>query len=428
MRSPVFGGIGMVAHKYYLLFQHHQPPELPHTPADPSIILSSTPGPYIPVRSMHLLTRLGRDVLFLGVDARTERTRHIINTAETYDLLFARLTAILSSPNPPKHLLVLLGVPIAYPRLVWLETIIRSPVVGLLRFLNKRFAVGSSMFNHFDGAVDIQDDLSDHYCARTHKTERNNLLMRFQAMSKDTNTRVTFLSGDVHLAAIGRFYSSPALKVPTERDHRYMVNVISSAITNKPPPLAVSNLLARRNKLHHLGDTEECLLDFFDRDVDGAVRGNRNTMPRRNYCVITPSANGVVSPLLLDVGRTDAVSAAVEESRRGMESPTPESSPTNGTAGPPATNGGGLPPSSNGTPAANGKKLTNGNVVVGPKNAVSELERYAGASHPAALAGVKKEVGTRPGALNVAIRVERDRSSYAGECFAYGFAIPALEG
>jgi len=427
MKSPVFRGIGMVAHKYYLLFQHHQPPELPHTPADPSIILSSTPGPYIPVRGMHLLTRLGRDVLFLGVDARTERTRHIINTAETYDLLFARLAAILSSPNPPKHLLVLLGVPIAYPRLVWLETIIRSPVVGLLRFLNKRFAIGSSMFNHFDGAVDIQDDLSDHYCARTHKTERNNLLMRFQALSKDTNTRVTFLSGDVHLAAIGRFYSSPALKVPTERDHRYMVNVISSAITNKPPPLAVSNLLARRNKLHRLGDTEECLLDFFDRDVDGAVRSNRNTMPRRNYCVITPSVNGAVPPPLPRGGKKDAVSAAVEESRRGLESPTPESEPTNGTA---ATNGDGHPPYSNGTAAVNGRRLTNGKGedVVGPKNAVSELERYAGASHPAALAGVEREVGTHPGALNVAIRVEKDRSNYAGECFAYGFAIPALEG
>merc|ERR1712230_292725 len=52
----------------------------------------------------------------------------------------------------------------------------------------------------------------------------------------------------------GRFYSTPADNMDALEDPRYMVNIISSAITNKPPPKAVANLLARRNKVHHLRD------------------------------------------------------------------------------------------------------------------------------------------------------------------------------
>jgi hypothetical protein len=47
---------------------------------------------------------------------------------------------------------------------------------------------------------------------------------------------LTFGSGDVHLAGIGQFYSNPKLNIPRENDHRYIPNVISSAIVNTPPP------------------------------------------------------------------------------------------------------------------------------------------------------------------------------------------------
>lgn len=48
-----------------------------------------------------------------------KRTRHQVNYPETYKLLFEKLNAELAaakeSGNPISHLLVLLGVPIAYP-------------------------------------------------------------------------------------------------------------------------------------------------------------------------------------------------------------------------------------------------------------------------------------------------------------------------
>lgn len=166
--------------------------------------------------------------------------------------------------------------------------------MGPIKMLNRRFGVGGSLFNQFDGSIDLLDDLDDHYTARTHKKERLDLMEHLQKIAADFHARITILGGDVHLAALGRFYSNPSLKIPAEEDHRYMVNVISSAIVNKPPPTAVANLLARRNKIHHLNHkTDETLLDLFNKDPgDSTKTANHNhcTMPSRNFATITENS------------------------------------------------------------------------------------------------------------------------------------------
>lgn len=166
--------------------------------------------------------------------------------------------------------------------------------MGPVKFLNRRFGVGGGLFNHFDGSIDLLDDLDDHYTARTHKQERLQLMVGLQEIAAEFSVRVTILGGDVHLAALGRFYSNPNLKIPAEEDHRYMVNVVSSAIVNKPPPTAVANLLARRNKIHHLNPkTDETLLDLFDKDPGESTKtanSNHCTMPSRNFAVITENS------------------------------------------------------------------------------------------------------------------------------------------
>jgi hypothetical protein len=178
--------------------------------------------------------------------------------------------------------------------LTWLENILRSPLIGPVKLLNRRFGVGGGFFNHFDGSVDLLDDLDDHYTAKTHKTERAQLVVELQKISAEFSVRTTILGGDVHLAALGRFYSNPKLKIPTEEDSRYMVNVVSSAIVNKPPPQAVANLLARRNKIHHLNSkTDETLLDLFDKDPGESIRTashNKCTMPSRNFATLTENS------------------------------------------------------------------------------------------------------------------------------------------
>ncbi|KHJ34195.1 putative transcription factor [Erysiphe necator] len=317
MNCAVFKGIGGVAYKYYLLFQHHLAPPatsftsdsseslsasstfvLHESNIDPSYILGPIRGPYLTEFSHNIYTKLGARISFLGIDGRTERTQFRINYKDTYNLIFNRineeLKAARSSSSPIQHLIILLGIPIAYPRLNWLENIFRSPAIAPIRFLNKKFGIGESFFNHFDGNVDLLDDLDDHYTSRNHKDERRILVEQLQEIAKEYSVRISFLGGDVHLAAVGRFYSNPRHGIPISQDHRYMTNIISSAIVNKPPPSIVAYTIAKRNKIHHLNeDTNETLIKFFDHDPithRRSLNPNYFTMPRRNWTMITENS------------------------------------------------------------------------------------------------------------------------------------------
>ena len=446
MQCPVFRGIGGVAHKYYLLFQHHLPPPAstytkegkpkrrhnplrspdtpsspkPKTPAsansegnvpldpqqlentfvlqpereDPSYIIGAKPGPYVEERSRNMYCQLGSRIAFAGIDARTERTRHQINYPETYNLFFRHVASQIAASNGQiKHLILLLGVPIAYPRLQWLENILQSPIIGPIRFLNKRFGVAGGLFNQFDGGVDLLDDLDDHYTAHQHKKERKELIYRIQKLSRDYSVRVSILGGDVHLCAFGRFYSNPKLGLSADHDWRYVPNIISSAITNKPPPQAVANLLAKRNKIHHLDhETDETLLELFDKQPGEGEPGvgakssasNKATMPSRNYAIICEShahlgaqANG---------GLTNGV---------------------NGGAGP------------NGDVAS---FSSSGN----PRQPLHAGEEHAGSDHPAA-EGVRRTGLSGMNGLDVTIRVEKNPSDTEGHTHGYGLSVPALD-
>ena len=70
-----------------------------------------------------------------------------------------------------EHLLVLLGVPIAYPRLVWLENILTSRLMDPIKALGK-FGFLGNFLNRLDGGVEVLDDLDDHWTAKNHKHER----------------------------------------------------------------------------------------------------------------------------------------------------------------------------------------------------------------------------------------------------------------
>ncbi|EUC33798.1 hypothetical protein COCCADRAFT_95080 [Bipolaris zeicola 26-R-13] len=450
MNCSVFRGIGGVAHKYYLLFQHHLAPppstyttDAPQTTAvhaqgekttpvdhaqvqdtfvmtndegDPSYIIGSKPGPYVEERSRNIYCQLGARIAFAGIDARTERTRHQVNYPETYKLLFDRLDAEFTANPELKHMILLLGVPIAYPRLIWLENILQSPLIAPIKFLNKRFGFAGGFFNQFDGKVDLLDDLDDHYTARQHKEERRQLMHKLQAFSQKFSARVTILGGDVHLGAIGRFYSNAKQGLRAEEDWRYMPNIISSAITNKPPPQAVANLLAKRNKIHHLDkETDETLLEIFDRDPalpDGVVANGTNgtngttdsngtkpesktsdsnhaTMPSRNYAIICESS----------------IPPAATLSAPGPQPGAAPSVHTNGDA------------KSTMSEAPGAKDNMRHPFHLG--------EHGAGTQHPAAN-GVQSSGLCGPYGLDVTLRVEISNKDREGRTDGYGFTIPGL--
>lgn len=86
--------------------------------------------------SYNLYARLGARIALVGIDARTEvgvplersqnkcspgaqRTRHQVNYPETYEVVFEKLRSELAAAanlgEPIMHLILLLGIPIAYP-------------------------------------------------------------------------------------------------------------------------------------------------------------------------------------------------------------------------------------------------------------------------------------------------------------------------
>ncbi|KAJ9152088.1 Transcription factor [Pleurostoma richardsiae] len=292
MHSPVFSGLGNVAFKYYMLFQHQS--VVDETEAtEPSWTLGERPGPYINEVSRSLFMFLGSRLALLAVDCRTERMRDEVVSEDTWRKIMDRCYAEIVK-GKVDHLLVLLGVPIAYPRLVWLENILTSRLMDPIKALGRTGVFGNVM-NKFDGGVEVLDDLDDHWTAKNHKAERAIVIEDLQDLAADKSLRITMLSGDVHLAAVGQFYSNPKLGLAKHKDFRYMPNVISSAIANTPPPDLMADILNKRNKVHHFDkNTDEDMIPLFTRGVEGKPRNNKRLLPHRNWCSIreyTPGAN-----------------------------------------------------------------------------------------------------------------------------------------
>jgi hypothetical protein len=279
--------------------------------------------------------------------------------------------------------------------------------MGPVKFLNRRIGLGGNFFNSFDGSVDLLDDLDDHYTARTHKKERNWLIEKLQGICAEFSIRITILSGDVHLAAFGRFYSNPRLNIPIEQDYRYITNVVSSAIVNKPPPAAVANLLARRNKIHHLNhDTSETLLKLFDRDPGESQRTaahNQVTMPARNFAVITEN-----SPFNTPAPANGHPNGHGREAEH--DAPAPPRPNTSHSA---------ASSSSNNTNPTTHKKSKNGRLPLGAG------EANCGTRHKAA--SPAQHGRAAHGGQDVCLRVEMDQSDARGRTRGYGLTVPALD-
>lgn len=236
--------------------------------------------------------------------------------------------------------------------------------------------------------------------------------------------RVTILGGDVHLAALGRFYSNPALNIPCENDHRYMANVVSSAIVNKPPPQAIANLLARRNKIHHLNpETDETLLKLFNKDPGNSTKTanhNQVTMPSRNFAMLTE--NSPNNPPL-----------QYQRQSRPRQQSASQNRPT--TA-----------PANNGGPQPHLEAPTNGHHEAASVNTRSSIrsksrsrapkggkqgqlpihagEEDCGTLHRAAQAA--EHGRDNDGSLDICIRVEIDQHDGEGRTESYGLTVPAL--
>lgn len=171
-----------------------------------------------------------------------------------------------------------------------------SRLLDPIKALGKAGLLGNFL-NRFDGGVEVLDDLDDHWTAKNHKDERRFVIEDLQDLAADKSVRITILSGDVHLAAVGQFYSNAKQKLAKHKDFRYMPNIISSAIANTPPPDLMADILNKRNKVHHFDkETDEDMIPIFLHGVDGKPRNNKRLLPHRNWCSIREYTPGLTPP------------------------------------------------------------------------------------------------------------------------------------
>ncbi|CAL1703673.1 unnamed protein product [Somion occarium] len=267
MQSSVFGTIGARGYFFFLLFQCFVNVDVDGV-IDQKHPFRSTiiggPGPFIPFPSHSILSYLGPNIYLLALDCRAERMKEQVCSKQEYDAVFKRLYEL---PSQIEHLVLLTGVPIAYPRMVFLETALESKMNPLVA-LGRNGSLGLSGFvNKFNADAELLDDLNDHWTAKSHKRERNWLIEQLQYFAKAKHARVTLLAGDVHCAAVGVLKTLVKGKnkadIPPPIDFRYMINVVSSAIVNTPPPNGVLTMVGTlatktHRTLHHM-DTDESM-------------------------------------------------------------------------------------------------------------------------------------------------------------------------
>ncbi|WRT69400.1 uncharacterized protein IL334_006384 [Kwoniella shivajii] len=299
--SPIMSFVGSRGYFWFLLFQLFVSDEIdgvnpiPGTHTLNSMIIGDKRGPWIPFPSHSLIVYLGPKVSLLALDCRAERKLDRICTTETYAKAFGEVRKVTGI----EQLVILLGVPIAYPRMSFLEHFLDFKY-NPINMLARHNAMGlGSMVNKFNQASELLDDLNDHWCANTHKKERNWLVLECQELAKEMQCRITFLSGDVHLAAVGCLFTynkgKQRMKIRPEEDHRYMLNIITSAIVNTPPPPGAAKMVAFLGSNKHRTlpkDTDEIMIPLFEKDTDGSASKLKYVLNRRNYTAVEYNSAG----------------------------------------------------------------------------------------------------------------------------------------
>lgn len=342
--SSMFKNIGRIGIHWYLLFQHHTTLDILRATPDERDLFTITGTGW------HFIKYLGPAVVVIGADTRSERNPHQIMAGPTYQGLFPRIANL---PQSVQHIVLMLAVPIVYPRLEVAESVVntvatsKKAVTGTYNLIGKvmgsaagvvgakqvvgagfssvkqAFGKGglmSSVVSVF-GEVDLLDDLRDHWTHESKDLERTYLVRTLQGISHQRGFRFTFLSGDVHCCGAGLFHD-PSRPI----DHKTMYQIITSAIVNVPPPPLVLKMLHSSStkplyvpqngmrSTHSHSDTKEDMIELFQNDVTGGPKEGKKLMGRRNYAIFVAfEPQGMMPPGMVKPGMAGGpVSLAVE--------------------------------------------------------------------------------------------------------------------
>jgi hypothetical protein len=192
--SDVYQGIYGVARRHFQIFQLHR---LPGEHWDNHLCSTD---------NMSYAVTLD-DVAIVALDLRSERRRDRVIAPESWEQIYSWI----DGQSGLSHMLIISSVPVVHVNLSALEW-----VTGV-----------------FDPA-DLDDDLRDHWLSRAHKQERLRLIHRLFSFSSAASTRVTLLSGDIHVAALGVLEKEHDEDTGERGGSIYQI--ISSPVVHPTPP------------------------------------------------------------------------------------------------------------------------------------------------------------------------------------------------
>jgi hypothetical protein len=236
--SPVFRGVFEVAFQMYCLLQHHMTEE---EQEDREGLFGSV--------GINQMFHFG-EISMLNLDTRTERTREQIISDDTLAAMCEELAKI---PTGTRHLFVLLGVPLVYPDLT-----IGDAMLEQMNTLQMHLHPNKTM------PTELRDDLNDHWNNPLHNEERDRFIRIFFALANEKGIRVTLLSGDVHIGALGMLRGE---EDDLTRDPGYMMNLITSPIGNRPGavlkyPLKLLSAAQNLNGGRKVGDQQSYMINY----------------------------------------------------------------------------------------------------------------------------------------------------------------------
>jgi hypothetical protein len=192
--SAVYRGIFEVASIYFRVFQ------LGIAPGE------SRPG-NIPGQDHFSFGHKVGDVAVLALDLRSERTEKQVMSDTSWNAAAQWMEGLSGCT----HLLLLSSIPVVHPD----------------------FGLVDKLLGILPGRQELEDDLKDHWHTLAHRKERLRLIHRLFTFSASKQCRVTILSGDVHVAAVGILESQ---RSDGPRNSNVINQLTSSGIVHPAPP------------------------------------------------------------------------------------------------------------------------------------------------------------------------------------------------
>jgi hypothetical protein len=199
----VHQGLFKIARDYFALYQL----QLDKGETHPLAIPASTSFAY----GCTLESTGDHAMAILALDMRGDRDDAQIIAPANWKAVYDWLDA-LPDDHRSRHLLILSSIPVVHPD----------------------FSLIEKTLSIFPGRQELEDDLRDHWNSPAHQQERLRFIHRLFALSQARQYRVTLLSGDVHVGAVGVVTS--ARDGAGDRSAQVITQLTSSGIVHPAPP------------------------------------------------------------------------------------------------------------------------------------------------------------------------------------------------